>query len=293
MITVVIKGGLGNQLFQYASAYALSKRLNQPLALDISFFPSQTLRWYKLDKLSIDPDVITDPTITFGMKFYKNRYINQLVRRSKKLEKIKLGGNTTYLVELAGSFAPYFFEIDAENVFMNGYFQCEDYFRDYRSEILKTFIPSYDPEPEYVDSLRQIQGCNSVAVHVRHGDFTKGDRTVYHYILCADYYQKAIEMMRGKVEAPVFFCFSDDIEWVKQNIGNSDNFRFISLSTSHADIDEMMLMKNCKHIITANSTFSWWAAWLNENVNAIRIVPDRAYGNDHMIPENWIKVKTE
>lgn len=289
MITVVIKGGLGNQLFQYASAFSLANRLNQPLALDISFFPAQTLRGYKLDKLSIGPTVNVNPDMSLGMQFFKNRYINQLVRRSKKLKQIKLGNGTTYLVELAGSFVPDFFKIEAQNIFMNGYFQCEDYFRDYRTEILKAFTPSYQPEDEYLKTLEMINESNSVAVHVRHGDFTKGDRTIYHYILGEDYYTKAIQYMRERIDNPQFFCFSDDIEWVKQNIGRTEDFHFVTLQTSHADIDEMMLMKNCNHIITANSTFSWWAAWLNEHEDAIRIVPERPYGPDKLIPADWIK----
>ena len=290
MITVVIKGGLGNQLFQYASAFSLAKRLNQPLALDISFFPSQTLRGYKLDKLAIDPKVVLNPDISPGMKLFKNRYINQLVRRSKNLKRIHIGNKTTYLVELAGSFVPEFFEIEAENIFMNGYFQCEDYFRDCRAEILGAFTPTYDPEEEYIRTQELIRNSNSVAVHVRHGDFAKGDRTIYHYILGEDYYTDAIKEMRRKVNNPQFYCFSDDIEWVTQNIGGTDDFHFVSLKTSHADIDEMMLMKNCNHIITANSTFSWWAAWLNEHKDAIRIVPKRPYGPDKLIPADWIKM---
>ena len=80
------------------------------------------------------------------------------------------------------------------------------------------------------------------------------------------------------------------MEWVKEHVGSSDDFRFVRIHTKHGDIDDMMLMKNCKHIITANSTFSWWAAWLNENDNAIRIVPEKPYGMEGMIPTEWRKV---
>ena len=78
--------------------------------------------------------------------------------------------------------------------------------------------------------------------------------------------------------------------WVKKHIGMSPDFRFIQMKTKHGDIDDMMLMKNCNHIITANSTFSWWAAWLNEKENVIRVVPQKPYGMNEMIPEGWIKV---
>lgn len=293
MVTTVIKGGLGNQLFQYASAYALSRRLNQTLALDISFFPTQTLRDYKLDKLLIGSEATTVSKESIGASIVKNRYVNHLVRKSKFLRKIYIGNKTTYLIELAGRFAPYFFEIDSENVFMNGYFQSEDYFKSYRSDILHSFVPAYEPEHEFMAVLDEIRSCNSVALHLRHGDFTMGNRSGYSYILGKSYYQNAVDQIKSKVQNPMFFCFSDDMDWVKQNFGEKENFRFVNLHTAHADIDEMMLMKNCKHIITANSTFSWWASWLNENEDALHICPAKRYGNLHMIPENWIKIAVE
>ncbi len=292
MITTVIRGGLGNQLFQYASAYALAKRLDQPLTLDISFFPKQTLRGYKLDNLRL-----VEHIVTYGeddgllKKIYKNRYINGFIRRSNlKMLPIR---NGKYLVDHAGSYTPDFFTIAGNNVFMNGYFQSEKYFYLFRSELLKQLQPVYPSDVGYKKVLKDIQNVNAVAVHIRHGDFTHNDGDSYHYILGIGYYERAIQLIREKVENPIFFCFSDDIEWVKQNIGGTDDFHFISLSSPHADIDELMLMKSCKHIITANSTFSWWAAWLNENQGAIRIAPERAYGNDQMIPASWIKVRVE
>ena len=109
-------------------------------------------------------------------------------------------------------------------------------------------------------------------------------------MLDESYYEKAIQRMRELVENPVFFWFSDDMEWAKEHIGEADDFRFVRIQTQHGDIDDMMLMKNCHHIIAANSTFSWWAAWLNEHDDAVRIVPERPYGMEGMIPNGWIRV---
>ena len=291
MITAVIRGGLGNQLFQYASAYALSCRLHQPLRLDTSFFPQQNLRGYKLDKLKLAEHLETDGCKDgFFEKIYKNRKANGLIRRINaiKMLPIKKG---KYLIDHAGSFTESFFSIDKGNIFLNGYFQSEEYFQDYREDLLKQIVPVYEQDKVYKEFLAEIQKVSSVAVHIRRGDFVKGDGFAYHYILEREYYLKAIQIIISKIETPVFYCFSDDIEWVKENIGSSGTFKFISLTTPNADIDEMMLMKNCKHIITANSTFSWWAAWLIENSNAIRIVPDKAYGNNHMIPRGWLRIE--
>ena len=89
---------------------------------------------------------------------------------------------------------------------------------------------------------------------------------------------------------PVFYWFSDEIEWVKEHFGGSLRFKFIRLTGENADLNELMLMSKCKNIITANSSFSWWAAWLNTNENAIIVAPKRKFGNEDMIPKNWIKI---
>lgn len=291
MIKAVIRGGLGNQLFQYAAAYAIAERLNQPITLDISFYPTQTLRGYKLNKLKLTNHLVAYGKEDFFIeKIYKNKYVNGLIRRLP-FECLPIK-NGKYLVDHAGSFTPTFFDIVSENIFMNGYFQSEEYFKNVRKSLIEQIAPNYPKEEEYARMLDKILTVNSVALHVRHGDFLADDNCDYHYILSIDYYKKAIEIIKKEVSNPVFFCFSDDIDWVKNSIVNED-IQYVSLKTTNADIDEMMLMKNCKHIITANSTFSWWAAWLNENENAIRIVPEKPYGNAYMIPENWIKIPVE
>jgi len=143
--------------------------------------------------------------------------------------------------------------------------------------------------------LKEIIDSNSVAVHVRRGDFLKAqyNRNPRHYLLGEAYYKNSLRFINSRLNNPQFFWFSDDIEWVKNTFGTHDNFHFVSMHTENPDIDEMMLMKNCKHIIAANSTFSWWAAWLNENPNAVVTVPGKRYGNERMIPDRWIKIPVE
>ena len=287
MIKAVIRGGLGNQLFQYASAYALARRLNQPLVLDASFYPKQTLRGFRLGCFHLSEHEVSERNDCMAEALYKQKMVNGLIRRTNFSTLPYKRGK--YLIDHAGKFTPGFFTINAKNVFLNGYFQSEEYFAECRDELLKQLTPNYEPEPSYQEVLEAIRNSNSVAVHVRRGDFV-GDASKFHYVLDAGYYENAICTMRKSVEEPSFFCFSDDIDWVKEQIRQTEDFQFVSLKTSHADIDEMMLMKSCKHIITANSTFSWWAAWLNENESAIRIVPDRPYGNDKMIPKGWMRL---
>lgn len=292
MITMRIKGGLGNQLFQYAAGYSFAHRNNQELQLDISFFPQQTLRGYKLDKLLLEEGHTINET-SVGLNILKGKYLNKVLR-TLKIDKLPVGGNTKFLLE-TGSYVMDFFEECAENAYLDGYFQSERYFKEYREDLVRQFQPAYEPEKEYEDTLTIIRECNSIAVHVRRGDFLNAqkDPNPRHYLLGDQYYHNALKYMSENVEEPIFFWFSDDIEWVKQNFGDAKNYQFVSLRTKNADIDEMMLMRNCRHIIAANSTFSWWAAWLNNNKDCIRTVPAKRYGNIEMIPEGWIKLAVE
>ena len=288
MIVMRIKGGLGNQLFQYAAAYAISKRLGQPLEFDPSFTANMTNRQYKLPQLCVkSSDVVDIDKLPKAVLHLKNIYINKIFR-ILNISRYRCG-NYLYLLEARDRLLPDFFTINDSNLYIDGYFQSEEYFKEYRKDLIAQLCPKYKPEKEYVEALNTICGCNSVAVHVRRSDFKK-DNCSYHYLLDEEYYKRAISEMGKRLEFPVFFWFSDDMAWVKKHIGMSPDFRFIQMKTKHGDIDDMMLMKNCNHIITANSTFSWWAAWLNEKENVIRVVPQKPYGMNEMIPEGWIKV---
>lgn len=293
MITICIKGGLGNQLFQYAAGYSLAKRLNQKVELDSSFFPQQTLRGFKLGQLNVQYGNIAKPQ--GGMtKLYKSKYLNKVLRKAN-IRVLPCGGDMRYLLETRSDIVPEFFKIDKTNIYVDGYYQSEWYFGKYKADLIKQFTPNYPTEAEYETMLAEIEGCEAVAVHVRRGDFlnAQNDSNPNHYLLGELYYHNALKYVGEHLENPVFFWFSDDIEWVKQNFGEKENFHFVSLNTKHADIDEMILMKNCKHIIAANSTFSWWASWLNEHENTMHICPAKRYGNLHMIPDRWIKIATE
>lgn len=248
-----------------------------------------TPRGYKISSFRAEfSDVVEDGKLPRSVRIRKEKYINKLCRIRGGREVYK-ADNGVYFLEKNEDYHTDIFQIKAENIYVDGYFQSEKYFAEYRSELLRQMKPVYEAEEKYTKMLEEIKICNSVAVHVRHGDFQK-DNNPYHYVLSDGYYRNALELVKNEVMNPEFYWFSDDIEWVKQNFGNEENYHFVNLFSSHADIDEMMLMKSCHHIITANSTFSWWAAWLNEHEDAIRICPAKRYGNKDMIPDGWVKV---
>lgn len=295
MIIIRVKGGLGNQLFQYAMAYSLSKRLNQKVVIDISYYPEQKLRSYKLDGLNIIyKETTNNNKLPQLVTVLNNRYINKAIRKCH-ITHVPVGQRLYYYFETGSRVMPWFFTLNQENIYIDGYYQSEKYFFEYRDEIVKQFTPSYEESEKYKEYYRKIRSTNSVAVHVRRGDYltVQHDRNPRSYLLDEAYYKNAMKYILNNTESPHFFWFSDDLEWVKEKFGDKDNFTYVRMTSDHADIDEIMLMKSCKNIIAANSTFSWWASWLNCDKNAIHICPEKRYGNESMIPNNWIKIPIE
>ena len=195
MVIMRIKGGLGNQLFQYASGYALAKRLNQKLVFDPSFTANMTARGYKLPLLQVDTDeVIYTEQLPQKVNRLKNLYINKACR-VLNISKHNCG-KFVYWLETRDERQPDFFTIQVENLYVDGYFQSEEYFKQYRTELLKQIQPKYELEDEYLKVLNDIQKCNSVAVHVRRSDFKK-DNCEFHYLLDESYYKRAIQKLRS------------------------------------------------------------------------------------------------
>lgn len=293
MIIIRIKGGLGNQLFQYAVGYAMAKRLESKLVLDTTFFPKQSLRGYKLCKLDLDfQETVVPPK---AIELLKNKFLNKFLRKIN-IQNISVNKETTYLLETRSDILKQVFSENNTNIYLDGYFQSELYFDKYKEDLHRQFRSNYSMEDEFNRQAKEIDSTLSVAVHVRRGDFlkAKNDFNINHYLLEKQYYLNALDYLKARLpSSSVFYWFSDDIEWVKNNFGDLLNYKFVKLKTPNADIDELFLMSKCNHIVTANSTFSWWAAWLNNKQNPIRIVPARRFGNLHMIPDSWIKISVE
>ena len=295
MVIVRLKGGIGNQLFQYAAGYSLARRLNTNLYLDTSYYPKQSLRGYKLNCLKIDYFTESnDLKVGFWSALVKNKYAGKILRLLN-IRYIKSLFQENVLLETRSKVVPEFFKIHKGNIFLEGYFQSERYFVEYSDDLRKMFTTKY-LENENVKMIKaEIERPNTVAIHVRRGDYLKvqHDRNPRSYLLSEVYYHNAIAYINSKIQNPVFFWFSDDIKWVKNTFGEKDNYKYVSIDSEHPDVDELMLMSTANHIIAANSTFSWWASWLNNKSNSLHICPAKRYGNEEMIPFNWIKIDVE
>lgn len=251
-----ITGGLGNQLFQYALGRAISLRLGCELVLDTSFYPKQALRRYELDKFNIKARLAT--TTELRKAGAGSHFIARIVR--------KLGLTSVlyanYIKELES--IKYVSKIDecTAGCYLDGYWQNPKYFEAYKKEICEDFIPVEAISNTAKKWLDKVKATESVSLHVRRGDYVQNAHTNSVHGTCSiEYYRNAIAHIQQQVNSPIFYIFSDDIQWCKDNLDFINNVNFVDDTCSA--IDDLVLMQNCKANIIANSTFSWWGAWLN------------------------------
>ena len=280
MIIIKIKGGLGNQLFQYAVGRALALHHRLPLKLDLTIFKTYKLHRYLLDQFAIQAEIATEDEI-IKLKGRNNVLFSAL--RKAGLVKRK-----SYLKEKRSSyFDASVFKND--DVYLDGYWQNELYFSDIREELLRDLISISSMSDLGVVYMEGIKKSNSVSLHVRRGNYLNLKN---FNVLDIDYYMKAVEYIRKNVEKPTFYIFSDDLEWCKNSLGFLDNCIFVD--STKTEIDDLKLMSFCKHNIIANSSFSWWGAWLNQNFKKTVIAPKGWLLNDpgssKVILSDWVKM---
>lgn len=293
MIITKITWGLGNQMFQYAVGRALSLRNNTELRLNIFAFDTYKLHEYSLEKLSIFKDYITKNDLPWYENTSSNKYIDFIFQKIKNLT---APYNKHHFRE--NGFEPFQEKVFSlpDGSYLDGYFQSEKYFREYSDIIRNDFEVSIPPSQENALMLEKIKSVNAVSLHIRRGDYIKNSNTkALHWLCNAEYYQKSIVYITERVENPVFFIFSDDIAWAKENMKTGFEQYFIDFNDASQNHEDLRLMKNCKHHIIANSTFSWWGAWLNPNREKIVIMPSiwfsgYTYDTRDLYPDGWIKI---
>jgi len=293
---LILKGGLGNQLFQYAAAKNIALNNGSELVLDIDTGFKNDLfnRRYALDIFQLSVLVHSSISLLFinFLKFLKKSGFYKISILNKVLPALILENSYSFDESIKSlKFS--------SNAIIEGYFHSEKYFIDIRNILLEEFKFKNNSEYLNVNFLKQIQLSESVSVHVRNYANPKTiDTTSIHGICSITYYLTAIELIKGKLSNPVFYIFSDDIPWAKKYI-NFDhvNCYFVEKTESFGDQEDFRLMMNCKHNIIANSSFSWWCAWLNNYHNKIVIAPEKWLNTDNfdfsqVIPETWIKIGT-
>lgn len=251
MIISKIQGGLGNQLFQWAFGRCLAEKYKTTLVLDTSFFHQQNKRTFALHGF---PFIRYSETTSYVFRDYC------LIRDDYCFKTHHINSNMNY--------------------FLDGYFQCEKYFKDIEDVIREELKPN-DNFVSIVDKSKI-----SVSLHVRRGDYVS--LQYYHPLQEVEYYQKALSLIGGY---DIIYVFSDDIEWCKKNL-NFENIIFIDNSNEYESLWNMSM---CTHNIIANSSFSWWGAWLNSNINKKIVAPLKWFGPNAIVSakdiycNGWIK----
>lgn len=289
MIIVQLKGGFGNQLFQYAAALNLGKHHNVPVKVDISL-------------LNI-PDALIGTTrafdllsIQYSIEVANASDINAVKgnRLMQQLQKFLAPHKRNIYKEVSFNYDEHFLEA-GNNIYLKGYRQSEKYFESIASEIKKTFIINDELIKNASNLALQIQSENSVSIHIRRGDYTNAAMLEYHGIQGIEYYNQALSFIKEKISNPTFYIFSDDKSWVQENLNLNEEAHLITVDESPTSITDFYLMSCCRNNIIANSTFSWWAAYLNPNPDKIIIAPKHwfnkaNYDTKDLIPSSWIQL---
>jgi len=284
MVIVKLKGGLGNQLFQYAFGRNLAIKNNCELKLDVGEFKKDNLRDYELFEFNIKAEIASN----YELKNY-NRFSNR--RLNYMFCKIN---NSIYIVEKNKLLNNDVLK-KKKDIYLDGYWQSEKYFMDIEDIIREEFKPVKCLSVVNRELINQIKTCNSVSIHIRRGDYASNPKTKLVHGLCPkEYYYKGIECISSNTKEPVFFIFSDDINWVKNNININFPAIYVENNNGKNSFLDIMLMKECKHNIIANSTFSWWGAWLNNNCHKIIVTPEKWFKSmnkkNDLIPEGWLQI---
>lgn len=291
MVISNILGGLGNQMFQYAVGRALAHRRGDELKLDISEFESYTLRQFELDVFNVKA-AIASPSEIERLKYQKPalalRILSYIFRKDSAYGR-------HYYREKFYQFDPDVLTLQGD-VYLFGYWQTEKYFSDYEQGLRQEFTlkTPLSRESEYFKN-QILAEEHAVALHIRRGDYvTNATTNSYHGLCSLEYYKEAVTYIEQHVTSPHFFIFSDDLAWAKEHLDFIGEVTFVELSDA-PDHEEMYLMSQCHHNIIANSSFSWWGAWLNENRKKIVIAPkqwftDASINTDDLISEGWIRL---
>lgn len=280
MIIVKLYGGLGNQLFQYATGRALAIKNNTSLGFDCSGFSQDPQRNYELNVYKISAKLISQSDK--AAIIHDNRTLHRLLHLNKW---------TIYKQKNFSSFDPQVPNLLGD-VYLDGYWQSERYFSQFRNQISREIVLKH---PLNHPRFRELGNPQSVSVHVRRGDYIS-DQTVSQILAPCSllYYQAAMSYLKSQIPEVKFYFFSDDITWVKANFPHNQRNIFLEPDINSPARD-LELMRSCSHNIIANSSYSWWAAWLNQNPSKLVIAPKKwfstpKYSDKGIIPSGWLKI---
>jgi len=298
MVVVALRGGLGNQMFQYAAGLAAARAAGVPLKLDTVYLndrfprPSFSPRTYDLDIFYVESQMtrLSRASSSFPVPGFWLGLDLALVHAKNAL------GIGKVLKEKRGFVFDPEVTSGTKELFLWGFWQTPKYFSGIEDELREAFRFVHPLDGDAARIAEDIKNTNSVSLHVRRADYVLPKYRNTYGETNLSYYDKAVQSMAQKVADPKFYIFSDDIAWCKENIKLSFPVEYIERSSEGPKASHhLQLMSLCKHNIIANSTYSWWGAWLNQNPGKHVIAPavwhvGEQAGDDDIIPAGWERI---
>ncbi|CVK19933.1 alpha-1,2-fucosyltransferase [Sporomusa sphaeroides] len=292
MVIVQLNGGLGNQMFQYALGRYLSIKLNTTFKLDTYTFRGDKLRKYELDCFNISEGFATASELAAlrldGWK-QKLRVLMGKIGIDKKTIDL------TVVRERQFHFDSLVLEMEG-NLYLAGYWQSEKYFKAIEDVIRQDFSLKAEMSYESRSLAEEITRNESISLHIRRSDYvTNPEANKVHGVMPIEYYNKAMDYIARNKSDVKYYIFSDCLAWVRHHFSSSSNIVIVDHNDGEHSYEDMILMSICKHNIIANSSFSWWGAWLNQNSKKIVISPEqwfrvKDYDTRDLIPDKWVKL---
>jgi hypothetical protein len=299
LIIVRLLGGLGNQMFQYALGRQLSLIHKRPLKLDISYYteatpdPKKGIRIYCLNHFNIQAEIATLSDIKPFQKYLgKQNFFSKVLRHASGLGKYY---RRSYIFEPPKNYLVFDPKLLRESlkpvVYLDGFWQTEKYFSGIEKIIRQDFSFTDAADEINQTMLAEIDSCDSVAIHIRHGD-NATKVAAKHGVLPLEYYHQAVNGLIKTVAQPHFYIFSDDPEWAKENLKLNFPATFVTHNGDEKNYEDLRLMTYCKHHIIGNSTFSWWGAWLGKKSGQLVYAPKKYHVKDNipttdLYPGGW------
>lgn len=282
MIITEITGGLGNQLFQYAAGLALSNKHKTQLKINSNFNSLDTGRKLVLTNFNIDVNQANTIEIN-------HLYPSSSLKR--KIQSILPISQKSFYKEKKFSFQSNFLQLSL-SVYLKGYWQSELYFLSVNQIIKEKYILDPACYKNASDFIQQLSSHESVSIHVRKGDYLKAPYNAYYAELNNEYYKRAIGFLKEICPAIKAYVFTDDPTWVEQNLDLGIPFVLASGHKTNSMFEDFQAMRSCKYHVIANSSFSWWTAWLSTHQDKQVVAPKNWFKNiqedtTDLIPKSW------
>ena len=293
MIICNIQGGLGNQMFQYAMGLSLALDANQEIKFSVdSLLHYGAHNGFELSRVfNLKIPTANKEDLENILGSLRSQVI---LRRILSLKFAHIFRGQKFFAENSkGNYSELLLRLDGD-LYLQGYWQSEEYFSKNAEHIRKVFNFPGEMSGKNLELLHQFQECDAVSIHVRRGDYARNPKALKTHGLCSlEYYDSAIHSIQNRVKNPHYYVFTDDADWVAATLlGKYPNMSVINHNTALNSFYDMRLMSVCKHHIIANSSFSWWGAWLNSSNEKIVIAPrqwfvDKRRNAGYLLPSSW------